>query len=230
MFKCIIIDDEEPARLLLNDYCSKIENVEVIGMYKSPLNAISVLENDAIDILLLDINMPDITGIDFLKTLNRPPKVILTTAYREYAVEGFNLEVVDYLLKPIELFRFIKAINKAKQLIALSNPKKESKSLTGNIQLKSNKKLYNIELKDIIFIKSHSEYVMYHTQSHGNIIVYGTMKSIEENLPKSHFYRIHRSYIVNRSFIEYVEGNQAVLKEERLPLGESYKEEFLIWW
>lgn len=230
MLKCIIIDDEEPARLLLNDYCSKIEDIEVVGMYNSPLKAISVLENNDIDILLLDINMPDISGIDFLKTLNQPPKVILTTAYREYAVEGFNLEVVDYLLKPIDFFRFIKAINKAKQIISHSNPKNESDNLTGSIQLKSNKKLYNVALKDIIFIKSHHEYVMYHTQSHGNIIVYGTMKSIEESLPKSHFFRIHRSYIVNRSFVQYLEGNQAVLKEERLPISESYKETFMKWW
>lgn len=228
MLKCIIIDDEEPARLLLNDYCSKIEDFEVVGMYKSALKAYPILENGDIDILLLDINMPDISGIDFLKTLPHPPKVILTTAYREYAVEGFNLEVVDYLLKPIELFRFLKAINKVKQFLIAS---KTPENLTGNIQLKSNKKLYKIDLKDIVFIKSHSEYLMYHTQSHGKIMVYGTMKSATHILPASHFLRIHRSYIVNRSFIQYMEGNHIVLKEKiQLPLGESYKEAFIKSW
>lgn len=230
MLKCIIIDDEEPARLLLNEYCLKIEGIEVLGMYKSPLKAISTLENNAIDILLLDINMPDISGIDFLKTLNQTPKVILTTAYREYAIEGFNLEVVDYLLKPIEFFRFIKAINKAKQLISFSKSQKESQNLIGSIQLKSNKKLYNIDFKNIIFIKSNSEYLMYYTQSHGNLIVYGTMKSAIEKLPESHFFRIHRSYIINRSFIQYTEGNQIILQEKKLPLGEKFKEHFIKWW
>lgn len=230
MHKCIIIDDEEPARLLLNDYCSKIEDIEVVGMYKSPLKAIPELENGTVDILLLDINMPDISGIDFLKTLQHPPKVIFTTAYREYAVEGFNLEVVDYLLKPIEFFRFIKAINKVRQLLTPSVTDKKLKNLTGSIQLKSNKKIYKIDLKDVIFIKSHSEYVMYHTRSHGKLMVYGTMKSVTDVLPVSHFLRIHRSYVVNRSFIQYMEGNQIVLEKERLPLGESYKENFLERW
>jgi DNA-binding LytR/AlgR family response regulator len=231
MLKCIIIDDEEPARLLLNDYCSKIEDIEVVGMYKSPLKAISILENGDVDMLLLDINMPDISGIDFLKTLHRPPKVIFTTAYREYAIEGFNLEAVDYLLKPIEFFRFIKAINKVRQLNIPFGANNNSETLTGSIQLKSNKKLYKIDLKEIVFIKSQSEYVMYHTQSHGKLMVYGTMKAVSEDLPISHFLRIHRSYIVNRSFVQYMEGNQIiVLKGERLPLGERYKEKFMEKW
>lgn len=231
MLKCIIIDDEEPARLLLNDYCSKIEDIEVVGMYKTPLKALADIENKSVDILLLDINMPDISGIDFLKSLRQQPNVILTTAYREYAVEGFELEVTDYLLKPIEFHRFLKAINKIKQSYA--KPITESKpneTLTGNIQLKSNKKLYKIDFEDIIFIQSHSEYVMYHTRSNGKLMVYGAMKDIEKTLPTSHFYRVHRSYIVNRSFIQYIEGNQIVLEETKLPIGESYKEDFMAWW
>ncbi len=231
MLKCIIIDDEEPARLLLNDYCNKIEDIEVIGMYKSPLKAISILEKDDVDILLLDINMPEISGIDFLKSLRKHPKVILTTAYREYAIDGFELEVVDYLLKPIEFPRFLKAINKLRQsLIKPLTTEVLPEILTGSIQLKSNKKIYKIDFKDILFIQSHSEYVMYHTQTHGNIIVYGTMKSIVENLPQSHFYRIHRSYIVNKNAIKFIEGNQVVLQNDKLPIGERYKNEFMEKW
>lgn len=231
MLKCIIIDDEEPARLLLNDYCNKIEDIEVIGMYKSPLKAISILEKDDVDILLLDINMPEISGIDFLKSLRKHPKVILTTAYREYAIDGFELEVVDYLLKPIEFPRFLKAINKLRQsLIKPLTTEVPPEILTGSIQLKSNKKIYKIDFKDILFIQSHSEYVMYHTQTHGNIIVYGTMKSIVENLPQSHFYRIHRSYIVNKNAIKFIEGNQVVLQNDKLPIGERYKNEFMEKW
>lgn len=231
MLKCIIIDDEEPARLLLNDYCNKIEGIEVVGMYKTPLRAISDIENKAIDVLLLDINMPDISGIDFLKSLRQQPNVILTTAYREYAVEGFELEVVDYLLKPIEFHRLLKAINKIKQLSAKPiAEKKESEILTGNIQLKSNKKIYKIDFEDIMFVQSHSEYVMYHTKSNGKLMVYGAIKTVETHLPKSHFYRTHRSYIVNRSYIKYIEGNQIVLENIKLPIGESFKDGFMKWW
>lgn len=231
MYKCIIVDDEEPARLLLNDYCDKINDLEVVGLYKSPLLAMDGLANNDIDILLLDINMPDISGIDFLKSLSVKPQVILTTAYRDYAVEGFELEVSDYLLKPIEFHRFLKAINKVKQ--SLTKPKNAiitSEELTGNIQLKSNKKLYKIDFKDILYIQSHSEYVMYHTKSNGKLIVYGTMKSIEKDLPESYFYRIHRSFIVNKNAIKFVEGNQIVLENDKLPIGESYKSDFMDKW
>lgn len=231
MYKCIIVDDEEPARLLLNDYCEKISDLEVVGLYKSPLLAMDVLENGNIDILLLDINMPDISGIDFLKSLSVKPQVILTTAYRDYAVEGFELEVSDYLVKPIEFHRFLKAIHKVKQ--SLTKSKKaiiNLEELAGNIQLKSNKKFYKVNFKDILFIQSHSEYVMYHTVSNGKLIVYGTMKSVEENLPNSHFYRIHRSYIVNKSAIKFVEGNQIVLENDKLPIGESFKNDFMKKW
>lgn len=231
MYKCVIVDDEEPARLLLNDYCDKIEDLEVVGLYKSPLKCMSLLEKGEVDILLLDINMPDISGIDFLRTLIKQPKVILTTAYREYAVEGFELEVADYLVKPIEFHRFLKAINKVRQ--SLTKPEMGNdtlQELTGSIQLKSNKKIYKIDLSDILHIQSNGEYVTYHTRSNGKLMVYGTMKSVEENLPQSHFYRIHRSYLVNRLAIKFVEGNQIVLDDTKLPIGESYKNDFMEKW
>lgn len=232
MYKCIIIDDEEPARLLLNDYCEKINDLEVVGMFKSPLLTMDVLRDKKIDILLLDINMPDISGIDFIKSLSIKPKVILTTAYRDYAIEGFELEVSDYLLKPIEFYRFLKAINKVKESqIALSHTTtKAPEEFMGSLQLKSNKKLYKIDFKDILYIQSHSEYLKYYTKSNGNLMVYGTMKSVEDILPKSHFYRVHRSYIVNKMAIKYIEGNRIFLEADNLPLGESYKIDFMNNW
>ncbi|MCF2873166.1 MULTISPECIES: LytR/AlgR family response regulator transcription factor [unclassified Tenacibaculum] len=229
MYKCIIIDDEEPARDLLEKYCAKIDDLEVVGSFKSPLKCISIIENEDIDILLLDINMPDISGIDFLKSLKKQPKVIFTTAYREYALDGFELDASDYLLKPIEFYRFLRAINKVKQTFLKSNIN-SSKELTGSIQLKSSKKIYKVNFEDIIYIQSHHEYVMYHTKSVGKLMVYGTMKSVENILPNSHFYRIHRSYIVNSIYIKFIEGNSIVLDDNRLPLGESYKVDFIEKW
>ncbi|WP_111307882.1 LytR/AlgR family response regulator transcription factor [Confluentibacter sediminis] len=234
VYKCIIVDDEEPARILLNDYSEKIDGLEVIGVYKSPLDCLAVLEKEEIDILFLDINMPDISGIDFLKSLSQKPKVILTTAYREYAVEGFELEVTDYILKPIEFHRFLKAVNKAKKEIdkhpSTSFKKESAHKSTKSVQLKSNKKLFNVNYNDITYIQSHNEYVMYHT-SIGNLIVYGTMKSVKDSLPENFFFRIHRSFIVNAAAIKYVEGNQIVLlNNQKLPIGESYKVGFLSKW
>ncbi|MCT4629057.1 LytTR family DNA-binding domain-containing protein [Winogradskyella sp.] len=230
MYKCIIVDDEEPARLLLNDYCEKIDDLEVVGLFKSPLQCISTLEKEPIDILLLDINMPDISGIDFLKSLTVKPKVILTTAYRDYAVEGFELEVSDYLLKPIEFHRFLKAINKVKSTFTEQSTTINTTEITGSIQVKANKRLYKIDYDDILFIQSKSEYVMYHTKSHGKLMVYGTIKSVEETLPDKLFYRVHRSYMVNKNYIQFVEGNQIVLENEKLPLGDSYKKDFIAKW
>lgn len=230
MYKCIIVDDEEPARLLLNDYCEKIENLEVVGIFKSPLQCIETLEKEPIDILLLDINMPDISGIDFLKSLTVKPKVILTTAYRDYAVEGFELEVSDYLLKPIEFHRFLKAINKVKSTFTEQPLVVNTTEIIGSIQVKANKRLYKINYDDILFIQSQSEYVMYHTESHGKLMVYGTIKSVEKMLPNTLFYRIHRSYIVNKDYIKFVEGNQIVLENEKLPLGDNYKKDFMTNW
>jgi DNA-binding LytR/AlgR family response regulator len=230
MYKSIIVDDEEPARLLLNDYCEKIENLEVVGIFKSPLQCIATLEKEPIDILLLDINMPDISGIDFLKSLTVKPKVILTTAYREYAVEGFELEVSDYLLKPIEFHRFLKAVNKVKSTFTEKSSVVNTAEITGSLQVKANKRLYKINYDDILFIQSQSEYVMYHTKSYGKLMVYGTIKSVEKILPDTLFYRIHRSYMVNKNYIQFVEGNQIVLENEKLPLGDSYKKDFIAKW
>ncbi len=228
MYNCIIIDDEEPARLLLNDYCNRIDDLNVVGIYKSPLECLTVLEKEEIDILLLDINMPSISGIDFLKTINKQPNVILTTAYREYALEGFELDVIDYILKPIEFYRFLKAINKVK--LKIEKPKNPPEGNSQSIQLKSNKKIYKIHFDDILFIQSHNEYIMYHTKSNGKLMVYGTMKTLDSILPPSLFFRIHRSYIVNKNAIKYIEGNQVALENIKLPISETYKKKFIDRW
>lgn len=163
MYRCIIIDDEEPARLLLNDYCQNVDDLEVVALLKSALPAMQYIERGEVDLLFIDINMPTISGVDFVKSLHNPPQVIFTTAYREYAVEGFELEVADYLLKPIEFSRFLKAINKVRKAISInqSSPISRSSSLINDstnsassssinhVQLKSNKK--SIRLILVIF-------------------------------------------------------------------------------
>lgn len=231
MLKCAIVDDEEPARLLIKEYCEKIEELEVVGLFKSPLEVIDLINNDGIDILFLDINMPDITGIDFLKSISKQPKVIITTAYRKYAVEGFELDVSDYLLKPFEFFRFLKAVNKVKHSLMLEKPQnKTADELSGNILLKSNKKTFKVDLEEIQYVQSYGEYLIYHLQSKPKLTVYGTMKSAEDLLPSSHFCRIHRSFIVNTLFVNYMEGNQVILDDIKLPIGESYKTDFIDKW
>lgn len=247
MYRCIIIDDEEPARLLLNDYCQKVDDLEVIALLKSALPAMKYIERGEVDILFIDINMPTISGLDFVKSLSNPPQIVFITAYREFAVEGFELEVADYLLKPIEFSRFLKAISKVKRALkegrihsvgehssSIDNHipiDKPISTFTDHIQLKSNKKIYKVEFSDILYIQSQNEYLKYSTKSNGNLLVYGTMKSAEEMLSDGSFYRIHRSYIVNDSAIKYVEGNRIVLKDnQKLPLGDNYRSDFLDHW
>lgn len=242
MYRCIIIDDEEPARLLLNDYCQNVDDLEVVALLKSALPAMKYIERGEVDLLFIDINMPTISGVDFVKSLHNPPQVIFTTAYREYAVEGFELEVADYLLKPIEFSRFLKAINKVRKAISINQSSHLSRSFSlindstnsassssiNHVQLKSNKKIYKIDFSDILYVQSQNEYLKYVTKSNGNLMVYGTMKSAEQSLSDGPFYRIHRSYIVNDSAIKYIEGNRIVLKnEEKLPLGDNYRTDFM---
>ncbi|WP_299884163.1 LytTR family DNA-binding domain-containing protein [uncultured Lacinutrix sp.] len=224
----IIIDDEQLARKLLENYISKIEHLDLIGSFKSPIEALSLLKEKSIDIILLDIRMPDISGLDFLKTLENPSAIILTTAYREYALEGYEHNVTDYLLKPIEFSRFLKAINKVdiNKNDTTTNYKKEIEY----INLKYNKKTYRIALSSILYVKGENEYVNYYLKNDEKLLIYGTLKDIELKLPSSNFIRIHRSYIININEIDYVEGNRVVIQNQKLPISDSYKKIFLEKW
>ena len=226
--KTIIIDDEKPARRLIENYCARVDFIEVIGSFKSPLNALSYIENNLVDLLFLDIRMPEISGIDFLKTLHQKPSIILTTAYREHAADAFELDVLDYLLKPIEFPRFLKSINKLQKRTILFDKKTE---LTDeeSFNIKANKRSYKISYTDLLFIQSNSEYIEYFTKTHGKLMVYGSLKGIENELPSS-FIRIHRSYIINYDEIDYVEGNRIVIRDHVLAISESYKNLFFKKW
>ncbi|MCA1761299.1 MAG: response regulator transcription factor, partial [Bacteroidales bacterium] len=198
---CLIVDDEPLARELMRNHIQKLDNFEIVAECSDAMKALDALRNHKVDLMFMDIQMPQITGIEFLKTLKHPPQVIITTAYREYALEGFELDVVDYLLKPITFERFLKAVNKYFQVSSDSFGSVENYSPVNNneeayIYVKENKKVLKLHLKDILYIEGLSEYVKIHT-SEKRIVTKTSMTSMEEKLPDNDFMRIHKSYIVS---------------------------------
>lgn len=231
MLNCIIIDDEQPARRLLENYCSKIDALKVLGSYKSAIEALPVLQKQQIDIMFLDIQMPDLTGIDFLKSIKTyNAKVIFTTAYRKYALDGFELDAIDYLVKPIEFPRFLRAIEKVKE-VHQKRQEIEVKDIKETLIIKAEKKQYRLPLSEIMYIKSENEYVNYVTKNHGNLLVHGALKDVATFLSdKPDFFRIHRSHIVNLSHITYVEGNRVRINGEFFSISETYRASFFEKW
>ena len=226
-YTCLIVDDEQLARKLLKEYVSKVTALELRGMCKNPLEAMDIMQQEQIDILFLDIQMPELTGIEFVKSLKQKPVIIFTTAYSEFALEGYQLDVIDYLVKPFPLDRFVQAVNKAIEFIDL----KKKASLSGKdsdeyILLHADHKIYKVALDDIQYIEGLKEYVSYFTKEK-RIIVLQSLKSIEETLPADRFIRIHRSYIVPIRKIKTLDGNQVQIGDKLIPIGRSYKEEVL---
>lgn len=226
-YTCLIVDDEQLARKLLEEFVSKIPSLQLKGMCKNPLEAMEIIREEHIDIIFLDIQMPELTGVEFIKTLKQKPAIIFTTAYSEYALEGYQLDVIDYLVKPFPLDRFIKAVNKAIDFIDL---KKKAEDHVGKdseyILLHADHKIYKVQLSEIQYIEGLKEYVSYFTPGK-RIIVLQSLKSIEETLPSDQFIRVHRSYIVPIRKIKTLEGNQVQIGEKLIPIGRSYKEEVL---
>ncbi|MGQ8338960.1 LytR/AlgR family response regulator transcription factor [Sunxiuqinia sp. A32] len=225
--KCIIVDDEPLARDLIRGHVEKLENFEIIAECSDAMKALNVLREKSVDLIFMDIQMPQITGIEFLKTLKNPPKVIVTTAYREYALEGFELDVVDYLLKPITFERFLKSINKFYQLNqddiqVVNNQGTDNLADEVFIYVKENKKVVKIHLSEILYIEGLSEYVQIHTEKR-RIITKTSMIHMEEKLPTDHFLRIHKSYIVSVPKIEAFTANTVEVPDKELPIGRSYK-------
>ncbi len=236
--KCLIVDDEELARKLVENYIQRLPHLEVIAKCANPLDAMQVLQKENVDIMFLDIQMPELTGIEFLKTLSQKPLIILTTAYKEYALEGYELDVVDYLLKPFRFERFLQAVNKATNLLMKEitenktvstspiNPTPQSSSLKDYILVKSEFKVFRIFHKDILYIESMKEYVAYHTEE-GRTLSLGSLKKLQTELPAQQFIRIHKSYIANIDRIAALEGNMVHIGDQKLPIGASYKQEVM---
>ncbi len=229
--KCIIVDDEPLARSLIRNYISKLENFEIVAECSDAMKALQELHDKKIDIMFMDIQMPQITGIEFLKILKNQPKVIITTAFREYAVEGFELDVVDYLLKPFTFERFLKAINKfyqeTQEQAVVKFPVSDGFQKEEQfIYVKENKRLIKVNLDDILFIEGLSEYVQIYTDKK-KMVTKLSMTSLEEKLPSEGFLRIHKSFIVSLSRIEAFTASTIEVPGKELPIGRSYKNSVL---
>ena len=225
--KCLIVDDEPLARDLIRGHVEKLENFDIVAECSDAMKALNVLREKQVDLMFMDIQMPQITGIEFLKTLKHPPKVIITTAYREYALEGFELDVVDYLLKPITFERFLKSVNKYYQMIQddvklIPNIGAEKMTEESFIYAKENKKVVKLYLSEIRYIEGLSEYVQIFTDKK-KIITKTSMSQMEEKLPNKKFLRIHKSYIVSLGRIEAFTANTIEIQGKELPIGRSFK-------
>lgn len=233
--RCLVVDDEELARTLLENYIGRLPHLVLAGQCKDPLEAMQVLQSGPVDLLFLDIQMPGLTGVEFLRTLKTKPVVIFTTAYPDYAIEGYALDVTDYLLKPFSFERFVQAVNKAAEMLRLKNGAPPSSGTAENhpdapardfILVKSEHKIHRLKFDDIAYIESMREYVAYHTPQ-GRILSLQSLKSLEEELPADRFIRIHKSYIVAIDRIETLEGNLLHIGKVKLPVGASYREQVL---
>lgn len=218
--RCIIVDDEPIARRIIKKHLSCFPMFEVIAECGSALQAMQIINANNIDLIFLDIQMPGINGIDFLKTFTNAPKVIFTTAYRDYAITAFDLNVVDYLLKPISIERFAQAINKYLQLETKTT---SSPNNTKHILIKADRKHYKILLQDIQYLESMGDYVIVHTKDK-KITTKERISNLESNLPQTDFTRIHRSYIVSNNNIEAIGSGFIEIMGQSLPVGRNYKD------
>jgi len=234
MMKCVIIEDEPPARKVLAKYIDDIPFLKLSGEFANAMEAMEKLNSGDVDILFLDINLPKISGLNFLRSLQNPPKVIITTAYSEYALEGFELDVVDYLLKPISFERFMKAVSKIKQQKSPETGETSQKSSNEDEEnnhdlaftfVKSDNSMYRIDFDDIRYIESDEDYVDVKTEE-SKYHLRNTLKYWNNRLPDHKFVRVHKSFIVNISKIEHISGNRIIMKDTNIPIGRSYKKRF----
>ena len=228
MIKCIAIDDEPLALKQINNYVEKIPGLTLLASFSSAVKALEYLEANAIDLMFVDINMPDLSGMDFVKSLDNPPKVIFTTAYSEYAVEGFKVDALDYLLKPISYPDFLKAANKANAWFGKTESAPSTlKTDDEFMMIKSEHKIIRINLSDIKYIEGMREYVRIHLMNQKPIMTLLSMKKVEESLPSEDFMRVHRSYIVNLKRMTTIERMRIIFDEKvYIPVGDQYKEKF----
>lgn len=225
--RCVIVDDEPLAVQLIESHISKLDNLEIVAKCSNAMEAFNVIREKRVELLFLDIQMPQLTGIDFLRTMKNPPKVIITTAYRQYALEGYELDVVDFLLKPISFERFLKAVNKFYQfktedLTLVSKGMNDQNTDNSYIDVRENKKVLRIYLRDIKFIEGLNEYIGIHTIGK-RIVTKCSLTKIENSLPPEHFIRIHKSFIVSIGRIQAFSATTVEIDNKELPIGRSYK-------
>ncbi|MEP0266380.1 response regulator transcription factor [Dokdonia sp.] len=227
MIRYLIIDDEHIAHGIIKRYCDLVPNMQLMKNCYDALEAIEYLNAHTIDLIFLDLNMPKLKGFDFLKTLSTPPKVIVTTAYQEFALEGYELNIADYLLKPFSFERFLKAVNKATASITPPTPKTtttviEKETNAATIFLRSNKKYTQVAVNSILFLESAGNYVKVVT-TESTITVRDKITDVLANLPKSEFIQVHKSFAVAKNHIDTIEGNRIVIQGTIVPIGQTYK-------
>lgn len=226
--KTIAIDDEPLALRLVSDYIGKTPFLELVGAFDNPLDAIDFLSGNAIDLIFVDIQMPDLTGIEFARSLENAPKIIFTTAYEKYALEGFKLNAIDYLLKPFSYEEFLKAAQKARKQAELEAGMPQS--IEANNQflfLKSEYKIRRINFNDILYIEGLKDYIKVYTTSEDKpVLSLNSIKSLEQKLPEERFMRVHRSFIVNLDRIDTIERSRIIFGKTYIPVSDQYKDKF----
>ncbi|MCG2613056.1 LytTR family DNA-binding domain-containing protein [Terrimonas sp. NA20] len=228
LIRCLVVDDEPPAREIIRRYIEQIPGLQFSGECGNALQAFAFLQKNSVDLIFLDIRMPQLNGNDFLKTLKFPPKVIFTTAFAEYALEGYELDIVDYLLKPIQFDRFLKAVDKAFQL-SQTKPEPagvEEKKNDSFVYFRADRKMIKVMLRDVLYIESMKDYIKVITNTE-TIITKQSISSVEAMLPEREFVRIHRSYIVSLTQIKSFTSEIIEIGKTELPIGKLYRNEVL---
>ena len=224
--KVLIVDDEPLAQKVLQRFISLVDSLELVGLCSNAIEASNALRNQPVDLLFLDIRMPELSGLDLLKIIKNPPKVILTTAYAEHALEGYEFGVIDYLVKPIAFDRFLRAINKVVPTLQASTPPLMPTPVpkpSNYLFVKSDRKIYKIDYPEIKYVEAFGNYVKIHTTDK-IVLAQETLTNLEKSLPADHFLRIHKSYIVSIHFINLVDGNSLFVENVELPIGQLYKQ------
>jgi two-component system, LytTR family, response regulator len=227
--RCLVIDDEPPAREIIRRYIQEVPTLELAGECANAIQAFALLQQQSVDLLFLDIRMPQLNGNDFLKTLKNPPKVIFTTAYPDYALEGYELDVIDYLLKPIPFDRFLKAVNKAYQLALPKNESSfiaEERKTESFVYFRADRKMVKVMLQDIFYIESMKDYIKIFT-TNGMIITKQSISSVEAMLPEKDFIRSHRSYIVSARHIKSFTSELIEINNTEIPIGKLFRNEVM---
>ncbi len=227
--RCLVVDDEPPAREIIHRYIDEVPTLELAGECANAIQAFAFLQQHPVDLIFLDIRMPQLNGNDFLKTLKNPPKVIITSAYTEYALEGYELDVVDYLMKPITFERFLKAVNKAffttpYKIEGLN--KSEDKKSEAFVYFRADRKMVKVMLRDILYIESMKDYIKVFT-TNGTLITKQSISSVDEMLPEKEFIRVHRSYIISLNKIKTFTSELIEIESSEIPIGKLYRNEVL---
>jgi len=224
VIKCIIVEDEVLAQQVIKSHLEKIDSFQLVGTCNNAAEAAAVMRQKEVDLIFLDIQLPGTTGLNFLRTLTDPPLVVLTTAYAEYALESYEFNVIDYLLKPISFDRFAKTINKITngRLFPLDT-KVDADPFRDHIFIKANSKFFKVNFSEIIYIQSMKDYLKIHTADY-NLITHQTMAEMEKILPPWQFMRVHKSYIISIAFIKSIYGNSVEIDKAVIPIGNSYKD------